>query len=489
ASGSQSPITMGWNFGTHWLDVPFSHYYYPVKAVASHGPTNYQTPYSGDFYSQRKPYAFFGSDSFYTLGGRVGGFISQEFATATNSGAMGICGLDMTAFLFTDSDVRRRQKALWAVKSHLNNANTEIWQWPASPNGPFVFTKIATITGKIFNVLYTDGNSDSTPHRTIWAGANGEIWVSYNSGLTWAVATTAPNGNIYSFVRASSGVLIAGGANGEIFLFGGSGSEGGGSGGENNEDPPTEPENPVPGIATSRFLGRTATCEDEVYTANKFAFSNVTHIFHYNGSSYSNLQFANLPPYNLFGTAAAINKAAYFGSKTNDSNVPGGPFSSLVFDITTEARNITIVWEYWDGSSWTTLTTQDNTSGFQQLGVNSVNWEIPSNWTTTTVNSITGYWVRARISAVSSNSQTPIQDNRYIYTTRRPYIEVAASQISGDLPAIGRIFWRNQGKPTLERLICGLRSLSRGSNFNAYINISDTQTPFGLTITKSSTSG
>ena len=45
--------------------------------------------------------------------------------------------------------------------------------------------------------------------------------------------------------------------------------------------------------------------------------------------------------------------------------------------------------------------------------------------TTTAVNGVTGYWVRARTSAVAADPQAPIQDENYIYTVLLPYVEVA----------------------------------------------------------------
>jgi hypothetical protein len=254
-------------------------------------------------------------------------------------------------------------------------------------------------------------------------------------------------------------------------------------------DPPPDPSDPA--VATSRILGREVTCDNEVYIANKFAFSQITHVFYYNGSVFDNLQFEQAPPYNLFGaTTPASGRILYFGSLTGDANVPGGPFSGVVFDITQIGNDLTIVWEYWNGSSWTTLTVQDGTSTFKLRGVNSVHWKIPSNWATNSVNSVTGYWVRARISAVGSAPVGPIQGNRYIYTPSLPYFEVAANEVSGDLPALTRFYWNNRAEneagtigTKIDRIIAGLKSLEKGADFNAYLNISDVQIPFGVGLT------
>lgn len=490
--GSTSPIVYSGDQGATWSYVSTPHFTHPYTSVAAYLDSPLFTQYPQEQFGN--VFTFIGSDTYYTgmFGVGLVGVTPTFYEFSTFGIGAGNGGLDMASFLYKNSFGSFYRQTLWAVRSALNTADTEIWKWPAGSyqSGSVYFDKLATIPGENFCALYVDPIfdwQDIGALRTIWAGSDGKIWVSYNNGYTWAVATTTPVGTICSFVRTSSGVLIAGGEAGEIFLFGGSGSEGGGG---EEEEPPVDPEDPDdPGIVTSRFLGRNATCDNEVVISNKVSYSNVTHIFYYDGSTYNNLQFSAIPPYELLGATAVVNKAAYFGSKTNDSNVPGGTFSSLVFDITQISANITVVWEYWNGAAWVSLTTQDNTDQFRILGVLSVSWQIPSAWTIVAVNGITGYWIRARISAVAASPQTPIHGNRYIYTSLLPYVEISASEIQGDLPAIGRIKWYNQSGIDAERVICGLRSLDRGSNFNAFINISDIQSPFGLIISKGSEVG
>lgn len=484
-----SPIIYSNNQGASWSDVTISNYNQPHIGVSAYNEGVLATAYPSEPYAAF--FAFFGSDTYYTAQGGVT-MTGSAIGFGTVGGGAGNGGLDMLSFLYKDAAGSYRRKALWAVKSASDTTDTEIWQWPATPTGPYSFAKLATIDGENFRGLYADPTPDyNQQQRTIWAGGNGKIYVSYNSGQTWSLASqlvsiSGPVGQVYSFVRTSSGVLIAGAANGEIFTFYGTGSEGGGTGGDTGGGTTTPP---TAGLTTTKVLGQEATCENQVYVTNKFSFSNVTHVFHYNGSTYTTLQFASDPPYEFFGSSAAVNKAAYFGSNTNDSNVPGGPFSNLVFDITRGAKNITVVWEYWNGSAWTTLTTQDNTDRFRNEGANSVTWTIPTAWATTAVNGVTGYWIRARISAVSAGSQTPTQANRFIYTTILPYVEIDASEVKGDVPALARLRWTNRSSYGVERVICGLRSLSRGSNFNAFINLSDTQPQFGISVSKGSEAG
>jgi hypothetical protein len=73
-----------------------------------------------------------------------------------------------------------------------------------------------------------------------------------------------------------------------------------------------------------------------------------------------------------------------------------------------------------------------------------------------------------------------------------PYVEVQSTIVDGDLPALAKHVIRNQSDndhgstaPILhaDRIICGLRSLDRGTAFTAYLNASDEQNPSTITCT------
>lgn len=494
--------------GIHWgrsNDVPTP---YGIKAIAFQEEpvlaTSYPNQPASAFNVQSA--GFWGTDGYYTTAGVAWMDAVAPTASPTpyshmytpGSGQMGNGGLDMTVFLHKNPQGSYYRKALWAVKSALDVTDTEIWQWP-NPAGGFNFGKLATIDNKIFNVLYTDpvAYTSIPTQRTIWAGANGELYVSYNNGLTWTLATSAPVNQIRAILRTKAGTLITGGDSGEVFVYSGaSGSTGGGVGAIDENGRPINVSAPSGGsaVVNSYALGMEETCEDEVYTSNKSSFSNITHVLHYNGSTYTELQFATLPPYSLLGTTAVVNKAAYFGSKTSDTNVPGGTFSSVIFEISQIAENITVVWEFWNGSAWVSLTVQDTSTGFRIAGVGSVHFTVPVTWATTTVNGVLGYWVRARISVVGTNPVTPIHDSlhhRYIYTANLPYVEISQAGVTGDLPANAQIRWHNRSDDPLtvidleiDRMVCGLRSVNRGQYFNSFLNISDKQIPYGITIAK-----
>jgi len=71
-----------------------------------------------------------------------------------------------------------------------------------------------------------------------------------------------------------------------------------------------------------------------------------------------------------------------------------------------EYSDITIVWEYWNGSSWATLTVTDPSNGFQNDGIHKITFTPPGDWATTEVDGTTAYWIRARATFGASPSIT-----------------------------------------------------------------------------------
>lgn len=479
--------------GSVWSDAWVPQYWQNMKAAAADDYPFLKTAPPGK--SPVGPEAFVGSDGFYTVALRVTRSGLGVSATPLASGAMGNGGLDMTAFAVRRGDGFIDTRALWAVRAAGNVADTEIWQWPDPAAGGFPaadrFGRIATVLGHEFTCLYTDRTPDyNAAERTIWAGGNGLILVSLNSGYTWTQATDAPSGAIRAFVRTAAGRLVAAGDAGEVFIFGGQ-SGAGALGGVTSETGGSR-------IISAQPTGVIETCAEATRVANKSSYANLTHVLAWDGAGFSNLQFDTDPPYAFLGDPPATGRACYFGCRSDQDNVPAGPFSSLCFDLSREAENVTVLWEYWDGAAWATLAVQDNSTGFRVLGPVSVHWAIPADWTPTAVNGITGYWVRVRVTALTGAATGPIhypdnedgalREDRFIYAASLPFVEVKHGEIAGDIPALCQILWRNQAdggaEPALpaHRLVMGLRSIERGGLFDAYLNLSDRQVPFGLTL-------
>ena len=244
----------------------------------------------------------------------------------------------------------------------------------------------------------------------------------------------------------------------------------------------------------------TPTTDDEVYVANKRNVANLTDVYYYDAAPVAwsaNLMDAALP-FAFLPAVPAVGDIVYYGIDTTLAD--SGPFCSIVHDIGTAQVDLTITWEYWNGA-WVALTVQDNTDAsgamtgdpFDTTGVNSIHWDQPTDWATVAINGITGYWVRARVTAIGAAPSPPTQQNRDMYSVIWSYTDIDSSQIGGDIGALIKTtldcvsFDRTLKDQTLEpvyKVVVGQRSLERGANFSAFINLSESQWPTGITITR-----
>jgi hypothetical protein len=249
-------------------------------------------------------------------------------------------------------------------------------------------------------------------------------------------------------------------------------------------------------ILYEESAGQEATCDAEVYIANKHNTAQLTHIFVDDGGVFGANLLAGNPPYSLFPAVPAVGDAVYFGIDTTHAN--SGPFDNLVFDLSqaTDIGGAGLVWEVWDGfgGAWaTTVWQRDNTNGLRTAGVGSYHRRLEYDaavveWQPNLVNGVTAYWLRLRTLAVGT--QPAIQQTRHVYTCTWPYVDTSATAVTGDIDALARIVVHNQSAHSAApnshmmntaRVIAGLRSLSRGTNYSAYLNASDEQNPTGLT--------
>lgn len=262
-------------------------------------------------------------------------------------------------------------------------------------------------------------------------------------------------------------------------------------------------------------VGRAATCDDEGFIVNHRSELNLTHVKVYDLSAAPPADYTDEFPAAAFSFdllpptpgGAAVGDAVYFGIDTDLQANGDPPFDNLVFDIDTPAYDQSLRWEYWN-NAWTTLTTHDGTNAgmgpLTRSGVNSVSWGPPTDWVTTTIDGITALWVRCYVyGAPGADEVTPTQQNRDVYTTIWPRIDIAAAQVPGTIMALARhkLTMRSDedgvggDAPNLfsSRVMMGLRSIERGgidcSDFTAYLNCSDEQNPPGIRcVTGTSTS-
>lgn len=103
----------------------------------------------------------------------------------------------------------------------------------------------------------------------------------------------------------------------------------------------------------------------------------------------------------------AVNDAYYFGGTKK--------FNQVILNVGTAGVGTwTITWEYYNGS-WTSLSgVTDGTNHFMSSGENEVNFTEPTDWVQTTVNSISAFWVRARVSAYTSITTQPLGTQSWI---------------------------------------------------------------------------
>lgn len=104
----------------------------------------------------------------------------------------------------------------------------------------------------------------------------------------------------------------------------------------------------------------------------------------------------------LLPSTPATGDAYYFGYSS--------PFPEFDINISTAGEYTgSITWEYWNGTSWASLSNVvDNTNGFRASGRNSVQYDEPVDWQTTSVATLDLYWVRARVSSFSSITTQPL---------------------------------------------------------------------------------
>lgn len=227
----------------------------------------------------------------------------------------------------------------------------------------------------------------------------------------------------------------------------------------------------------------TETPESFSYVTSKFNIANITDVLVWDASSasfiYTWTAGPRTFPFNLFPSPVAVGDILYVGIDEAVSDDPGH-FSNIVFDILS-ARSIALIgnWEYYNGS-WVVDQAGSlggpTTSG--HLAIPFVTYR--SDEVVVTVATRTGYFRRFVITSIGGDGTTIQQQNRMVYTIDWPYVKIAASQVAGDEIALMRLKITNMGGlsnngSVMTRIIAGLRSTSRGSLFNAYLNLSDEQ--------------
>lgn len=164
-----------------------------------------------------------------------------------------------------------------------------------------------------------------------------------------------------------------------------------------------------PGLVWTSTINLTAEqCDgDTDASADNFTrlqkVSDLTTFFTDDGGSFVNdttdANDAGTDDVNPWPATPAVNDAIYIGSSEKFNFVQ-------VIISTTGSTVMTVTWEYWDSGEWTTLTfnRQEAVDFDEANGTYYNDFNPPAAWDTTTVNSVSGYWVRARVSAFTSHT-------------------------------------------------------------------------------------
>lgn len=200
----------------------------------------------------------------------------------------------------------------------------------------------------------------------------------------------------------------------------------------------------------------------------------------------------NTYPYVLDnGPDVAVGDIFYF--QAGPPSTYSGPFNNVVFDFGQDenAMSLTFAWEYWNGA-WAALGVTDYTLGMSELGKRSIHWQPPSGWIKFDLGSLggtnnpdaEGYTIRGRVTAVGDPGPATLVSHPY--TVLWPYVEIPAASVISDLTPLAELEVRScktGGGADLDWLMFGLRSVSRGNDFDAYLNASDEQHPYGVAVT------
>jgi hypothetical protein len=154
---------------------------------------------------------------------------------------------------------------------------------------------------------------------------------------------------------------------------------------------------------------------------------------------------------NPFPATEAVNDFFALGSRRK--------FTKLSIDVGTAGTTGVVAWEYWDSSTWSSLSATDGTNSFKNSGVNTVTWTMPTDWAALDLNDGEElYYVRARITTTYGTD--PVLDEGSVQDTVEHHVHwPAAGTFSatsllffGHAPA-GAPKWHGEFSPASGNLI------------------------------------
>lgn len=240
------------------------------------------------------------------------------------------------------------------------------------------------------------------------------------------------------------------------------------------------------------------TTRKRTWVSNFWDASPLTHVFVYDAAPAGWTNITGLTGVNLLPAVPAVGDILYVGVQE-----PGtaSPFSNIVFNVGVAMAGLTITPYHSRGAGlWAALPVgvypyQDDTNTFQRTGPNVVVFDYISGaqpWITDAVNGITAYWIKFEVTAAPGPVTCPTQVTDEIYTQEEPYYDIPSDQVEGTYPAQAKYeLWRRDAAKdqavTLNMIgtktLLGLRTLSRGENFLAFLPTYDPILPANLAYT------
>ena len=183
-----------------------------------------------------------------------------------------------------------------------------------------------------------------------------------------------------------------------------------------------------------------------VHIANFTDETLLTHIFNFDDSlaAFSSNEIASttFDYFVVSGSTPATDDIVYFGSDV-------AAFHNVVINLGTNGgAGVTIIWEYWTGASWETLTPGTQLGLYPEEGstfwggvintnVGSISVSNVNDWVAVVVNGVTANWIRAKITAGTfAAGVNPAQATDVVYAQKNNYIEIPTTAIAGDLPPL-----------------------------------------------------
>jgi len=186
----------------------------------------------------------------------------------------------------------------------------------------------------------------------------------------------------------------------------------------------------------------------------------------------------------LLPLVPAVDDAYYFGEDAT--------FDKLTLNIGTPGNGTwTVIWEYWDGGDWVSLTdVVDDTTGFHAVAGNrNVTFTKPLGWKETIVFAIDAYWIRARVHTVTlpivqrpfgtqcwTNVGTPPTTSETVFTWHSTVNDaVTKTELSANIRTIAASLTDYWGYQLTEETASGLILSGYGTQYfaNAIPNLRD----------------